>query len=259
MSTAPSTTPQTAGRFDPANQPGAQERPKKAVTFKIMSVKDAVATGADQTGDYDVAEIVTQATNGSAVAFPSLMFRPEMFSIPNLKAAESLYSQNSKELAQLEELTAKGKRKGDSFYWVYKINMLPRVVTSKKGERREDGCTPLMAISGGTLDTLEAMLETFDAAIDALPESRRNAMGYKELEAAEIVGLLNGWLQSNGQPELLAVLKQKSINGELSDKYEVGYFVGPYSAESHTRMEKAAIKNQNNSDVSKRLVITYGS
>lgn len=236
------------------SQPSVAEKPRLAVTCRITDIKDAKTTG-DGEGDYERAEIIVESTNGSRKFFPSIMFRNEMFSVGHFDVKRS-YEDNPALRG-----VAPGKKRTTGEIWsiVYGMNCFPRIKKGKEGAYA-DRCTPLMALCGGTLEGLTGFAKVLQGAL-ATPEvaKRRGDFGFPELTSEEIVALLRDYHKSLPPYELAAVLKQgNDASGDLSDKYEVDTWVGPFNAETHERLLARATKNAGNPDVTKRLVIGYG-
>lgn len=229
-------TPNTqADNQDYFGESEVQIRPKAAVTFVIRGIEDAKTTAS---GDYEMAKINTESTRGGRKFFSSILFRTEQFT-PGF--SPKMYTHSDDEgLNEIRE--GKDKSVGSIFSIVYRNNVMPAVKTDKNGNKTPEKVTVLMALTGGTLESLAPF------------KSRLAVLKGVEPTAEQVISLLRDQINSQNEVEQVAILKQqKDQNGELTDNYELDQFLGPLTTELQKRLVAQAKKNENNPDVSKRL------
>ncbi len=247
-------------------QPKVQELPKIAVTGRITKVGDPVVTREGE-GDYDAIELTIEPTTGSRkMSFVKMYIRPEYFSFGQLDP-EEMYVKNPKNpyfVAQKEGSDAKPKTNGESFAGSFGMNVMPSFATDKDGNVRngKNGkpfvkrITPVMAVAGGTLEGFDKLVGLFRAFVTKNGVPSKTIEGITEITTQQVVNLLNEFLQSQPQTELIFTAKQGSRNGELTDNYEFDQFEGVLDSENHQRMVNRAEKTKDASG-NKKLVIRY--
>jgi len=247
-------------------QPKVQELPTIALTGRITKVGDPVVTREGE-GDYDAVELTIEPTNGSRkISFVKMYIRPEYFSFGQLDP-EQMYVKNPKNpyfVAQKEGSEAKPRTNGESFAASFGMNVMPSFATDKDGNVRsgKNGkpfvkrITPVMAIAGGTLEGFDALVGLFRAFVAKNGTPSKTIEGITEITSQQIVNLLNEFIQSQPQKDLVFTARQSKRNGELTDNYEFAQFEGVLDSETHQRLENRALKTKDN-EGSKKLVIRY--
>lgn len=236
----------------------AQERPKLTATGKITGIGKVQTTGGGN-GDYEMLDLIFQPTRGSRKVFPRIMFRNEMFSIPDF--VPDLYKQYDKFPALRSVKPGKKLTLGEVFELRYRQDISPAVSVNKKtGNRYVDRVTGLMAICGGTAEGLSAFAQTVGTKLAEVKASGREPgdLGIVELTREEIVDLIKAFHASLPQVEQALIIKQSTDeDGNPKDQYEVDQFRGPFTQELHDKLVEQSEKSQSQKDMTRRLSIGY--
>ena len=249
-------------------QPKVQELPMIALTGRITKVGDPVTTREGE-GDYDAFELTIEPTNGSRkISFVKMYVRPEYFSFGQLDP-EQMYinvPKNPYFSAQKEGSEAKPTTNGKSFAASFGMNVMPSFATDAEGNVRvgKNGkpfvrrITPVMAIAGGTLEGLDTLVGLFRKFVAENGVPSKTIDGITEITPQQIANLLNEYIQSQPQTDLVFTAKQGKRDGELTDNYEFNQFEGVLDNETHQRLITRAEKTKNNTGA-KKLVIRYNA
>lgn len=262
-SATPSATPATGlDRFyQGASTAEVKQKPQRAVSFKVVSLDDGKQTGGG-TGDFHMCKIGIVPTRGSASFFPSLMFRPEMFS-PGFLGADYV---NYTKYPTLEQINPNSTAnppgtKGAGWRFVYERNVVPGVKRNantgapqlfKKGPNAGQpittGPSMLQMCCGGSLEQLGNLLSAIDSS------------GYTGAAPSEeiIIGEIRKFIKANEGVEHAAVLRQQNDkNGDLSDNFELNYYLGALTSEVYDDLEARRDSTADDVNVGKRLTISF--
>jgi hypothetical protein len=261
MSTA--TTEAVKSKYPWAHEE-AQEKPKVVVTGLIRSIGKPQTTNNGE-GYYDKCLLTIESTRGSRrFGSPSIMFRPEMFSVGSFDP-EVHYTRNP--AINVASTNSKGQPTtlDKSFRAVYNLNVVPRITewnNKKKGTSgvKVSSVTPLMAIAGGTVEDLNVFcVNIIGSALSQIEDRKAGDFGFPELTSDEIHELLSSWLTNAPSVEQLFIVKQQRDfkSGELTDNYELASFEGPLTQENHERMVRRANESQSKPNAGDRLTIGY--
>lgn len=234
---------------------GASEVQPKTQLAVVVTVEGVqIPANVNPESDYDVLDVVVDLAMGSTVSggklFPRFYYRPEQFLDPKFPAEYLRYDLHP----DLGE-TRPGKKNpvGETFYNMYQMHMIPVISRPERGPRAgqevADKVTTLMAIGGGTIAGLDALLTAF--------QKRKEAGGF-DASPAQVAEVINGFLKAREhKPRLLVVARQSTnANGSLMDRYELGQWVGPLTQPEYEAMVKRA-KASEKKEISRQVKIAF--
>ena len=239
------------------SQPEAQKRPRLFLTGKITTISDPKTTqGGD--GNYESCALTFEGTNGSRKIFPNLLFRSEQFS----RGFDVKSYTDYKKYPHLQAVP-EGKKLtlGEAFTSVYRNNIYPKVECptggKNKGVRRATSVPTLMALCGGTLEGIEGFTRLVGQANSTIQDRPAGDFGLPELTPDEIINLLRKYREGLPEVELCLLAKQSTdMQGDLTDRYEMAQWIGPFNSANHDYMVQRAERTADE-DVSKRVMLGY--
>lgn len=257
MSTSIAVPQTNAGGFS-FSQPEAQKRPRLFLTGKITAISDPKTTQ-NGDGNYESCSLTFEGTNGSRKIFPNLLFRAEQFS----RGFDVKSYIDYKSYPYLQAVP-EGKKLtlGEAFTTVYRNNIYPKVECptggKNAGKRRATSVPTLMALCGGTLDGIDGFTRLVGQANDTIQDRAKGDFGVCELTPDEIINLLRKYREGGiGDTELCLLAKQSTdMQGDLTDRYELAQWIGPYNSDNDAYMVQRAERTAEE-DVSKRVQLGY--